>query len=377
MNVHMYESLLSFSNELMFHNLQLNHSEYFLEDTLSLLDRFLGFQNTMMASLSNTGIKEIPVNFVTHHVDLSFLQNLLSYLMSHNHFIDSIQDVYILSHDDNYKKSDLYKDVLRYTDYKDIAIQFIKDEKSQQYLSCIIYLNKNVFKKDIIDVLNIVQYLIANAHLENININKLYSHIKKLEKIMNYYSAGILYISSDHHIIHTNAIAKQYLSDLGFDNEKLYNIFFANQVLPYYMKTIRHYQYSLPLRIGNYLFSVVPKAAISDDLCPAYQIFDKVLNELNYEKNLIEDIEHTAACNFMIYSENNENQVSSSCLKEYGLTPKEISVVELVASGKSNKEIASILDISENTVKTHISNVYKKLNINYRIELMNFIHANK
>lgn len=59
MNVHMYESLLSFSNELMFHNLQLNHSEYFLEDTLSLLDRFLGFQNTMMASLSNTGIKEI------------------------------------------------------------------------------------------------------------------------------------------------------------------------------------------------------------------------------------------------------------------------------------------------------------------------------
>ncbi len=143
------------------------------------------------------------------------------------------------------------------------------------------------------------------------------------------------------------------------------------------MKTIRHYQYSLPLRIGNYLFSVVPKAAISDDICPAYQIFDKVLNELNYEKNLIEDIEHTAACIFMIYSENNENQVSSSRLKEYGLTPKEISVVELVASGKSNKEIASILDISENTVKTHISNVYKKLNINYRIELMNFIHANK
>ena len=42
MNVHMYESLLSFSNELMFHNLQLNHSEYFLEDTLSLLDRFFG-----------------------------------------------------------------------------------------------------------------------------------------------------------------------------------------------------------------------------------------------------------------------------------------------------------------------------------------------
>lgn len=95
------------------------------------------------------------------------------------------------------------------------------------------------------------------------------------------------------------------------------------------------------------------------------------------KKNLIEDIEHTAACIFMIYSENNENQVSSSRLKEYGLTPKEISVVELVASGKSNKEIASILDISENTVKTHISNVYKKLNINYRIELMNFIHANK
>ena len=44
--------------------------------------------------------------------------------------------------------------------------------------------------------------------------------------------------------------------------------------------------------------------------------------------------------------------------------------VEII-KGHECKEIASALDISENTVNTHIKNIYKKCSINNRIELLN------
>ena len=45
------------------------------------------------------------------------------------------------------------------------------------------------------------------------------------------------------------------------------------------------------------------------------------------------------------------------------LTERETEVLRLIALGKSNKEIASDLSISETTVKTHVSNILMKLNL--------------
>jgi len=45
------------------------------------------------------------------------------------------------------------------------------------------------------------------------------------------------------------------------------------------------------------------------------------------------------------------------------LTERELEVIKVLASGKSNKEIARSLGISEKTVRNHASNIYKKLHI--------------
>ncbi len=49
-----------------------------------------------------------------------------------------------------------------------------------------------------------------------------------------------------------------------------------------------------------------------------------------------------------------------------GLTPREVEVVRLVAAGKSNREVARDLVLSEKTVARHLSNVYTKLGISSR-----------
>ena len=53
---------------------------------------------------------------------------------------------------------------------------------------------------------------------------------------------------------------------------------------------------------------------------------------------------------------------------EENLTKREIEVLKLVAVGKINREIAVELDISERTVKNHISNLFKKINVSDRTQ---------
>jgi DNA-binding NarL/FixJ family response regulator len=54
------------------------------------------------------------------------------------------------------------------------------------------------------------------------------------------------------------------------------------------------------------------------------------------------------------------------------LTPREIDVVKMVAKGLTNKEIADRLCIAGATVKIHLHNIYEKVNINRRAELVRF-----
>lgn len=55
-------------------------------------------------------------------------------------------------------------------------------------------------------------------------------------------------------------------------------------------------------------------------------------------------------------------------IRSLGLTPRECDILELLASGQSNKEMARSLSISPNTVKTHIARVYEKLDVERRVQ---------
>lgn len=50
------------------------------------------------------------------------------------------------------------------------------------------------------------------------------------------------------------------------------------------------------------------------------------------------------------------------------LTPRELEILRLVAKGRSNKEVASAMFISEETVKSHMKALYQKLGVRDRVE---------
>ena len=63
--------------------------------------------------------------------------------------------------------------------------------------------------------------------------------------------------------------------------------------------------------------------------------------------------------------------------KTYGLTPRELEVVGSIVEGCSNRDIAKQFNLSEETVKRHLSNIFDKTGVSTRLELALFAIAHQ
>ena len=65
---------------------------------------------------------------------------------------------------------------------------------------------------------------------------------------------------------------------------------------------------------------------------------------------------------------------SVRAFEEFGLTGREREILERVATGRSNKQIAGEFWLSEQTIKYHLTNVYRKLGVSSRTEAARFAY---
>jgi DNA-binding NarL/FixJ family response regulator len=61
-------------------------------------------------------------------------------------------------------------------------------------------------------------------------------------------------------------------------------------------------------------------------------------------------------------------EVNTRALQTLGISERELDVLRLLAAGRSNKEIAKRLEVSPNTVKTHVAKLFEKLEVRRRTE---------
>jgi len=87
-----------------------------------------------------------------------------------------------------------------------------------------------------------------------------------------------------------------------------------------------------------------------------------VIVYIRIDKYRIENLSHQIESLSAEQKENSKFQLSE-------LTTRQKEVYELIVSGKSNKEIMANLFIEQSTLKSHINQIYKKLNVKNRREL--------
>jgi len=68
------------------------------------------------------------------------------------------------------------------------------------------------------------------------------------------------------------------------------------------------------------------------------------------------------------------NGATQGVPKHHELTARELEILQLAASGNSNRRIAERLWVTEQTVKFHLSNVYRKLGVSNRTEASHLAH---
>lgn len=66
--------------------------------------------------------------------------------------------------------------------------------------------------------------------------------------------------------------------------------------------------------------------------------------------------------------EQEEKQNPSILLEQFGISKREYEVLQLMAKGHSNQEIADELFLSLNTIKTHTANIFSKLDVKRRTQ---------
>lgn len=62
------------------------------------------------------------------------------------------------------------------------------------------------------------------------------------------------------------------------------------------------------------------------------------------------------------------SHIDESRIQALGISPRELEVLQLISQGLSNNEIAETLFVSESTIKTHISNLFVKLDVKRRTQ---------
>jgi DNA-binding NarL/FixJ family response regulator len=61
---------------------------------------------------------------------------------------------------------------------------------------------------------------------------------------------------------------------------------------------------------------------------------------------------------------------SKDVAERYGLTPAQMRVLELLIQGKTNRQIAELLNVTEGTVKIHVSAIFKAMNVTNRSQAL-------
>ena len=59
-------------------------------------------------------------------------------------------------------------------------------------------------------------------------------------------------------------------------------------------------------------------------------------------------------------------EAGNTAADDHGLSPRELEVLQLLATGRTNREIAAELVVSERTVDRHVSNIFTKLDVSTR-----------
>ncbi len=99
------------------------------------------------------------------------------------------------------------------------------------------------------------------------------------------------------------------------------------------------------------------------------QMLNSIFMELKNLENMICDLFDVEEAQGGI------NSCLEKAISDYSLSERESDVLRLIADGRSNNEISEKIHVSVSTVKKHIYNIFNKVGVDSRTQLLNLVYA--
>ena len=106
----------------------------------------------------------------------------------------------------------------------------------------------------------------------------------------------------------------------------------------------------------------------------AINIVDAIANVIEYDGIPMSPAIARRAMKLLSGITQNNNTLEK--IEDYQLSSREIQILKEIVGGNNPSDIAEKLFISPNTVRTHVNNIYKKLHLNSRAQVISLAHKN-
>lgn len=368
-------------------------------------------ENTRAKAVSLNGIGNVFVDIQKYKVSLYYFKKALKYEQQNKnnrgieYDLTNIAEAHLYLK--NYDSTKIYIDkALKYASKKrrkyKIGAEYnllgLLNQKQKKYKESILYYQKaiDIFEKD-----NNYRYL-SNAL---INTGTNYLHLNLKEKGKNYIKKGIEYaekVGSKENIL----LGKNALINYHIINNNYKRAFETQKAVTFLKDSILNDAYQKNITS----FQVAYKTLEKEDKISRLLI-EKKREKLNAKRNfkrLIYSIVlailmlTSVLISFFLYRKNTDlkfrnmekelqsyvlqlnrfkNNTLSKSLREkaikFDLSGREVDVLRLISEGKTNTEISESLNISINTVKSHIKSIYVKLDVSNRVQVLKKINEDK
>lgn len=254
---------------------------------------------------------------------------------------------------DAFEKTEFYNDSLKKMNvYDEIALPLNYHNKLIGIIGIMKPKSQGLFSEKEIQYARIIKSNIVTCLKAYLDKNKANQHSYLFQNCTNEAPIGIIVLDNKFKVMHYNQSALKYCKEITGEYvekssvDSLINIITTRLIFQTFSSNT-----SLYTSIQNYSFKIVPFAL--PNFISGFDTCYSVYISKNQDINII-----------------NYNKLETL----FKLTKRECEIISLVSQGNSNKRIADELYLSTHTVKNHMQNIFKKMKVNSRTEILHKIN---
>ncbi|GMQ59748.1 hypothetical protein AN1V17_41480 [Vallitalea sediminicola] len=348
-------------NRLLDFTLEIQNTDYdFRQKTLDMISELFNYPNTnfflydinrndinLCNPTSTKTVEKAMNSYIKHYFYKDIFHKAYCSNLNNNLHHSKVITVKDLMSYYSFTKSEYYNDFLKcYHWDNQIVLPLNYDNRQLGAIAILKQGGENdftIYESCLLSKLNEIITQSLNMHLKDLELNKEANMFRSSSSVL---PSGLMILNYQFSYIYINDTAKEYCKIIS-QNRNYFNHSdeYINKIIDLFAVEY-HKSKNSEINIDNHTFKIYPF--------------------------IVSNTHNTIETMYTIYITENpqSKKINDEKLINYKLTKREIEIIDLLLKGLTNNEMADSLFLSSHTIRTHIQNIYSKMNVTNRTALL-------